>query len=93
MVHGCLIAVPETFTVIFASAGRYMRMPILIAIVYVRGAMMIEVPTSAFNAVVKTLALNVAEFGWRRIPTAVIPVVVLVIARRWRTLRRSQRLG
>src|SRR3984957_21135251 len=49
-----------------------MRMAILFAVVHVRRPMIVEVLSRALNAIVKSLALHLTKFGWRRVPAALL---------------------
>ena len=72
VIHGRLVTAPKSLPVIFARAGVNVRVAILGAIVHIGAAMLVEILASAFNPIVKSLALNIAELGRGNIPTAVI---------------------
>jgi hypothetical protein len=55
MGHRCIVSSPETFAIILAVGFRYLGMPILVAIIHVRHAVMIEILLGRFNAVMVSL--------------------------------------
>jgi hypothetical protein len=67
--HGRVITPAESFTVIVPGAGRYVGMTILFPVVYVRGTVVVKVLSRTFNSIVKALALNLAEFSGRGVPS------------------------
>jgi hypothetical protein len=72
VIHGLLVPAPESFTVVSTFAIRHMRMLVLIAVLYIRPAMIIKIFAGAFNAVVETLSLNFTKFIGRHIPPTVL---------------------
>jgi peptide/nickel transport system ATP-binding protein len=69
MGDAALIAVAEGVAVSIAHFPRHtLRMPVLIAIVHVRLAVVVEVPLRAHQPIMEAATLNVAELIWRRIP-------------------------
>jgi hypothetical protein len=49
-----------------------MRMAILVAIVYIGAAMVVIVFPSAFNSIMKALALDVAKLLWWYVPSTLL---------------------
>lgn len=72
VLHGHVVSAAETIPIIVTRRWIDVRMPVFFAAVHVWRAMMIEILAGAFDAVVKTLPLNVAKFGWRRVPASLI---------------------
>jgi len=93
--HGGLITTAEACTVVFPCSAKVMRAAILIAIVDVRAAAILKVPARAFNAIVKALPLDFAEFLRWRVPSAhaLAPVLVMTIDGSWRRLGHVIEVG
>ncbi len=66
--HRRLVTAAEAFAIVGAHAALDARMAELIAILDVRLAMVVEIFASAFNAIMETLPLNIAELLRRRVP-------------------------
>jgi len=62
MTHGNVIATTETFAVVVAGAGLDMGVTIFIPVVHIGRPVVIEILARAFNAVMKTLPLNIPKF-------------------------------
>lgn len=77
VVYAHLVAALEAATISLAVTLRQVRMPKLFTIVYIRTAMVAVVFTCSLNAIMKTMTLNIIEFGRR-----CIPVMLLNITRR-----------
>ena len=74
MIHRYFVAATETVTVVGLGTVWNMRMTKLIAVVDIWSAVIVVVLACAFNAVVKTLALDVAKLLRRTVPRAVLAV-------------------
>src|SRR5208282_612512 len=68
MLYRAIVPAPESFPVCVLQFRRDMRVTILVAIIHVRSAVILKVPSRAFHAVVEAAALNVIEFRWECIP-------------------------
>ena len=69
MIHRDFIATAESLPVVVPGTGRDMRMTEFVAIVDVRGAVVVEVLAGSFNTIVEALTLDVAKLLRRRIPS------------------------
>lgn len=72
VIHRRVIATAKAFAVVGPRAVRNMWMTILIAVVDVWSAMVVVVFARAFDAIVKTLALDIAKLLRGSIPCAVL---------------------
>lgn len=73
--HGGVVTTAETVAIIIARRAIYVGMAVLFVIVRARPMVMVEVPASGFDAVMKALALHVAKIGRRLVPAALsLPV-------------------
>jgi hypothetical protein len=79
----CLVTAAESLTILAAKAAGYVRMAELLAILYIRTAMVTEVLAGSFDAVMKTTALNILEFLRRNVP---LVVAILTVSGRRRSL-------
>lgn len=71
VVDANLISVAEAVAVGFALFRRQVRMAILIAVFDIGPAVIIEVLTGSFDAVLKPLTAKLIEFVWRSVPRPV----------------------
>jgi hypothetical protein len=83
--HGYVITAAETIAVILAGARRNVGMSELFAIIDVWPAVVVEVASCAFDAIVESLPLDVAELLGRRVPAT---RSLSITRRRRRPLRR-----
>ena len=67
-----LIATAKSFAIGFLLVPWKARIAVLVAVVYIGTAVIVEVLARAFNAVAKSLALDVLQILGRRIPCATI---------------------
>jgi hypothetical protein len=68
VLHRGVVAATKSFTIVCTRAAFYVRVTILIAIVYVRPTMIVEVLPCSFDAIMITLTLNVLELLRRSVP-------------------------
>ncbi len=80
VVHRYLVAAAEAFAIVGLGAVRNMRMTIFIPVINVRSAVIVVVLAGTFNAIVKSLTLNVAKFLWGSIPI-VVSIVIMRLGR------------
>jgi hypothetical protein len=79
----CLVTAAEALAILATKAAGYVRMAELLAILYIRTAVVTEVLAGSFDAVMKTTALNIAEFLRRSVP---LFVAILTVSGRRRSL-------
>lgn len=88
MMHCYFVSATVAVPVVVAQCTIDMWVPVLVAAIHVRPTMMVIVPTSAFDAIVKTLPLHCAKFSRRRIPPPLIHIAPVLrssrICVRWR---------
>ena len=68
------VAPAESGSVSFAQPRLNLRIAVLIAIVYVRPAVVLEVSPSSFQSIVKSATLDLVELARRNLPIAVLSV-------------------
>jgi hypothetical protein len=68
------IAATEAVTVGVAHVPFYVRITKLLAVFYVRAAVIVEVAAGAFHAVVKPAPLDFVELAGRSVPPPLLPV-------------------
>jgi hypothetical protein len=86
VLHGHVVSATEPIAIVPANTRWHIRMAEFIAVIYVWATMIIDILSCSFNAIVKALALYIAELLGRLIPSA-RPRSLSISGRR--TLRRS----
>lgn len=86
MADADVVAAAEAFPVVAAEGALYIRMAKLVSIVDVGATVIVEVLTSAFDAIMEPSTLNLLKLGWRSIPSAAWTILVCA-GRRWRRTR------
>jgi hypothetical protein len=72
--HGALISGTKSVPIVLTKIVSNVRVPVLLAILNVRGAVVLKIPSRAFDSVMEALALRLAKLGrWG------IPIVILVV--------------
>jgi len=70
MVHCFFIAPTKTFAIIFTRTRLNIWVPVFLAVIHVRSAVIVKILAGALDSIVITLPLDLTKFLWRRIPTA-----------------------
>src|ERR1022692_3458491 len=81
MRHGHIVTTAEALPVAPSQLERNTRMPVLIAVVDVRTAVVLHIPARAFHSIPEATPLHLAELSRRRVPST--PVMVAHVSFRF----------